>query len=346
MTAARSARRAAAETVLIAMLSLVAAVAVGPAQAALGGSALEGRAAAAGSGEWPVTLAQAIVPGDIVESGAIVDEGADPLFDEDWGIDETLGFPDPFQPVNRLFLEFNRGLDKVLFDPLTQLYRFAFPPQIRLVIRRVFLNLGSPPIVVNDLLQGEFEDAGVALGRLSINTLLGGGGMIDVAAGAGLSRHRADFGQTLALYGVASGPYLVLPIFGPGNARDMVGGVVDGLMRPATWILGFTEQIYYGGGSGLSTREESYEALQALVESSVDFYAALRNAYYQARMGELWARRDGPIVVLVPEFADERDWASEARVCRWIMRRSPRTGLRSCSRQSRGSSRNRLARTP
>ena len=335
------------------MIAVLCLVAVGPVQAALGGSALEGRAAA-GPGEWSVMLAQGVVAVDIVESGAIVEEGADPLFeedydplfDEDWGIDETLGFPDPFEPINRLFLGFNRGLDKVLFDPLTQLYRFALPPPMRLVIRRVFLNLGSPPIIVNDLLQGEFEDAGVALGRLSMNTLLGGGGMIDVAAGAGMSRHTADFGQTLALYGVASGPYLLLPIFGPGNARDLVGGLIDGLMRPATWILGFTQQIYYGGGAGLSTREQNYEALQALVESSVDFYAALRNAYYQARMGEVWARRDGPIVVLVPEFADERNWASEARTCRWIMRRSPRTGLRSCSRYSREPSRSPDVRTP
>ena len=260
----------------------------------------------------------------------------DPLFDDDWDIEEPLGYPDPFEPANRFFLAFNRGIDKALFDPLTKGYRFVLPQQLRLIVRRVFLNLGSPPIIVNDVLQGEFDAAWLAFGRLTINTLLGGGGIADIAAGVGMPRHRADFGQTLALYGAPSGPYLVLPIFGPGSVRDFVGGTVDGLMRPATWILGFSQQIYYGGGSGLSTREENYDALQALVDSSVDFYAALRNAYYQSRTGEIWQRRDEPIVVLLPEVTDRR-YSSEARGrrCHWLMRRGPRTGLKSCSRDSR-----------
>lgn len=260
----------------------------------------------------------------------------DPLFDDDWEIDEPLGYPDPFEPANRFFLVFNRGIDKALFDPMTKGYRFVFPQQLRLIIRRVFLNLGSPPIIVNDVLQGEFDAAWLAFGRLTINTLLGGGGIGDIAAGVGMPRHRADFGQTLALYGAPSGPYLVLPIFGPGSVRDFVGGTVDGLMRPATWILGFSQQIYYGGGSGLSTREENYDALQALVDSSVDFYAALRNAYYQSRTGEIWQRRDEPILVLLPEVTDQRySTPAERRRCHWLMRRGPRTGLKSCSRDSR-----------
>ena len=128
----------------------------------------------------------------------------------------------------------------------------------------------------------------------------------------------------------------MLPIFGPGSVRDFVGGTVDGLMRPATWILGFSQQIYYGGGSGLSTREENYDALQALVDSSVDFYAALRNAYYQSRTGEIWQRRDEPILVLLPEVTDRRySTPAERRRCHWLMRRGPRTGLKSCSRDSR-----------
>lgn len=285
--------------------------------------------------------------GQGLAQGSTPGSAPDPLFDDDfdWVIDDTVGFPDPFEPVNRVFLGFNRGVDKLLFDPVTQLYRLVLPLELRFAIRRVFLNLGSPPIVVNDLLQGEVEAAGVALGRLCMNTLLGGGGLIDVAAGVGLPRHRADFGQTLALYGVESGPYVVLPIFGPGNVRDTFGGFVDGLMRPATWLLGFTQQIYYGGGSGLSTREENYDALQALVESSVDFYAALRNAYYQSRNGEVWRRRDAPIAVLVPRTEEGVQRANDVRICRWIMRRGPRTGLGSCSRGSRAPHRNRYART-
>ena len=270
------------------------------------------------------------------ERDSAVASEPDPLFDDDWEIEQPLGYPDPFEPANRFFLAFNRGIDKAVFDPMTKGYRFVLPQQLRLIVRRIFLNLGSPPIIVNDLLQGEFDAAWLAFGRLSINTLLGGGGIADIAAGVGMPRHRADFGQTLALYGVPSGPYLVLPIFGPGNIRDFVGGTVDGMLRPATWILGFSQQIYYGGGSGLSTREENYDALQALVDSSVDFYAALRNAYYQSRNGEIWQRRDDPIIVLVPEVADQRSGDhAQRRRCHWLMRRGPRTGLKSCSPGSR-----------
>jgi phospholipid-binding lipoprotein MlaA len=122
--------------------------------------------------------------------------------------------------------------------------------------------------------------------------------------------HESDFGQTLALSGVPSGPYLVLPILGPNNARDGAGYVVDFLFRPTTYLITPGGQLILSGfvnpggellftvfvegstelAEGLATREASGEALRALEASSVDYYAALRNAYYQNRVAFIWRR--------------------------------------------------------
>jgi phospholipid-binding lipoprotein MlaA len=230
-------------------------------------------------------------------------EEPDPLFDDDAEFDVGPGFPDPAERVNRGVLGFNRFLDRWIFDPVTRAYQFAVPTPARRAIHRLFLNLNSPPILANDILQMEWKDAGVTLGRFVINTTVGVAGLFDVAASMGLERHESDFGQTLRLADVESGPYLVVPILGPSTARDTAGAVMDSFFNPTTWFFGLglgtqfvtqgplTEQLLYTGTSGLTTRDAHYEALKALESSSVDFYAALRNAYYQNRQSEIWDRR-------------------------------------------------------
>ncbi|HPG27921.1 MAG TPA: MlaA family lipoprotein, partial [Myxococcota bacterium] len=110
--------------------------------------------------------------------------------------------------------------------------------------------------------------------------------------------HESDFGQTLALAGTPSGPYLLLPILGPSNVRDGFGVFVDGFFQPTYYILGPsnliigpTEILLYGGGSGISALDRHYLELKALEDSSIDFYAAMRSGYYQDRVGEIWSRR-------------------------------------------------------
>jgi len=132
-----------------------------------------------------------------------------------------------------------------------------------------------------------------------VNTTVGLIGFFDVAQRWGLERHGSDFGQTLALAGTPSGAYLILPVLGPATVRDGIGTVVDGFFQPtyyvlgpANLIIGPTEILLYSGTSGLSTRERHFAELKDLEGSSIDFYAAMKSAYYQNRSGEIWGRRD------------------------------------------------------
>ncbi len=200
------------------------------------------------------------------------------------------GPSDPLEPVNRSFFFLNRGIDYVLLDPLTKVYALLVPDAARVAVRRVFDNLNSAQILVNDLLQFQFEDAGVTAARFAINTTLGLGGILDPAERLGLQRHESDFGETLARIGIGPGFYLMLPLLGPSTVRDSIGEGVDGLMLPQAWVLGFGSRLLLDGGDGLSLREMHQKELDALRDSSVDYYAALRSAYWFDREGALRAR--------------------------------------------------------
>lgn len=217
----------------------------------------------------------------------------DPLFEDD-GTETTDGpaaRTDPLESVNRGTLRINQGIDRWLLDPVTRLYGFILPGPVKSCVRRAFTNLNSPSIAINDLLQREWRDAGMTFARFAVNSTAGVGGLFDPASRLGWEPHDSDFGQTLALVGVGAGPFLVLPAVGPTTARDGVGAVVDFFLSPGTYILGPAVQLLAGGGSGLAAREANLEALQALRESSVDYYAALRSAYHQHREAQIWARR-------------------------------------------------------
>jgi phospholipid-binding lipoprotein MlaA len=234
----------------------------------------------------------------------------DPLFDDD-GDTEPAGFPDPFESVNRVTFAFNRQVDRWVFDPITRAYRFVVPAPARRAVRRAFVNLDAPVTFVNDVLQLEPRDAAVTVARFVVNTTVGIGGLFDVAGEyAHLPGHESDFGQTLALSGLPSGPYLIIPVLGPNSARDTTGYLVDFLFRPTTYLLtpggavvlsGFVNPggeflfttLFEGStelAEGFTTREASGEALHALEASSVDYYAALKNAYYQNRTALIWRR--------------------------------------------------------
>jgi phospholipid-binding lipoprotein MlaA len=226
-------------------------------------------------------------------------EEADPLFD-DFDLeysDRPSGFPDPIEPVNRSILAFNTEVDRWILDPITRVYRFILPDQVKRAIQRGLANLNSPGVTINDVLQCEFEAAGITIWRFVINTTFGIGGLFDPAQFLGVDGHSADFDQTLALYGVPSGAFLMLPVFGPTTVRGGFGTIVDISFRPTTYFLAGTDQlvfaIIHGGSSGLATREASFDAINDLQDSSIDYYAALRNAYYQKRMADIWARQEG-----------------------------------------------------
>jgi phospholipid-binding lipoprotein MlaA len=213
----------------------------------------------------------------------VTDAEYEALFDAEFDFGEEISANDPFEGPNRVFLKFNRRLDRLFFRPLTRGYRFVVPEVARRGLRRMFINLNSPSILVNDLLQLRFKDAGETLGRFILNTSLGVGGIFDVGIEAGWVHHDADFGQTLARMGVSSGPYLVLPVLGPNTVRDGLGDLVDVMFQPLTYLIGPTPNIWIGTGSGFTKLDAKGPAMRALEESSVDYYAALRSAYLQSR---------------------------------------------------------------
>jgi phospholipid-binding lipoprotein MlaA len=238
----------------------------------------------------------------LAANGTAVAQQGDPLFAEleSEFEEEQPGFPDPLEPVNRGILAFNKEVDRWVLDPITRVYRFILPDQVKRSVQRFLNNLSSPGVTINDALQCEFYDAGITVWRFVINSTFGIGGLFDPAQYLGVHGHTSDFDQTLALYGVPSGPFLMLPVFGPTTVRGGFGTIVDTAFRPTTYLLAGTDQfvfaIIHGGSSGLATREASLDAIKDLERSSVDYYAALRNAYYQKRTADIWRRRQRPLL--------------------------------------------------
>jgi len=244
-------------------------------------------------------LAEAGVPA--AETSTPSAHSPDPLFDDDDEDAEgaSRGFPDPWEATNRGVLGFNALADRFFLDPLTHAYRLVFPDPVRKAVLRFFWNLDTPPIFLNDILQLEWKDAGVTGARFLVNSTVGLAGFFDPATSIGLERHVSDFGQTLALAGVPSGNYVVLPLLGPSCIRDGVGIATDLAMRPLIYILTPVGLIAYGGSVGLTTREAYMDAIGELQDSSIDYYAVLRNVYYQSRLEAVWGRRQdrGPEAV-------------------------------------------------
>lgn len=224
-------------------------------------------------------------------SPGLAAEEPDPLFD-DLFESSSFEYPDPHESTNRKVFAFNRQVDKWFLDPLTKGYRFVLPKPVRAALSRMFVNLGSPKTIANDFLQLEWKDMSVTTTRFVINTTIGIVGLFDVAAKMGLPGHESDFGQTLALAGTPSGPYLIFPLLGPSNVRDATGSVTDLFFNPFVYFIGPINILIYGGSSGLTERDRYFLEIKALEDSSIDFYAALRSGYYQRRVGRIWGRRE------------------------------------------------------
>ena len=221
----------------------------------------------------------------------------DPLFDDDCSeADAALGeahFPDPWERYNRGVLKFNNGLDRYLLGPLTWAYQKVLPDPVERAVVRALQNLDTPAMLVNDGLQLEWADGAVTLGRFLVNTTIGIGGLFDPAESMGLERHRCDFGQTLTLAGIGSGPYMILPLFGPSTVRDGTGVLVDVAMSPLLYLIGpLSFELWRQTGVGIAVRADRARDIDTLKKESVDFYAAMRNAYYQNRQAEIWTGRE------------------------------------------------------
>jgi len=198
---------------------------------------------------------------------------------------------DPLEPVNRGFFRVNEAIDWAVLDPISNAYRFVVPAPARVALRRAFDNLNSVSVLANDVLQCEPHDAIVTVFRFAINSTIGVAGFFDPASRLGLAEHESDFGETLYTYGMPAGPYLVLPLFGPSTARDAIGDGIDSFLRPQFWVLGPAERLFFDATAGLSHRESHLDQINALRDSSLDYYSALRGAYLMNRKGELEQRK-------------------------------------------------------
>jgi len=190
---------------------------------------------------------------------------------------------DPLEGFNRAVFAFNDVFDRFLLRPIAYGYGYVTPDFVKRGVRNVFTNLGSPVVLANDVFQLDGSGAVTTTGRFLINSTVGVLGFFDVAKEVGMPGHPADFGQTLHRYGAGAGPYLVLPLLGPSSVRDGFGRVVDTFLDPLTYVLDFYPRLAVTAGDGVTRRETLITPLDDLRANSVDYYAALRSAYFQDR---------------------------------------------------------------
>jgi phospholipid-binding lipoprotein MlaA len=193
---------------------------------------------------------------------------------------------DPLEPMNRVFFDLNQRLDRHAALPAASFYTSAVPHGVRGSIHNVLSNLSGPVTVVNDLLQIEFENAGIAAGRFLINTTIGVAGIFDVATDWGMPGRNRDFGETLGTYGLPPGPYLVLPFRGPTAVRDFAGSYVDGFFSPLYYVR-YSGRQYVGlvksSLGSVDNRAANIITYRDIERASVDYYATMRAYYLQRR---------------------------------------------------------------
>ena len=200
---------------------------------------------------------------------------------------------DPWEPFNRSVFEFNEGLDAYLLKPVVAGYRFVLPEFVREGIYNFFSNYGDIYNVAYNLLQGKPGYAFNDLMRVVVNTTMGLGGFIDLATPGGLEKHKEDWGQTLGVWGVPSGPYVVLPFFGPSNVRDTFGTVAD---LESDYLFRLLPDVALRNSiTGLrvvNARNTYYEAGDLLDGAAIDKYSFMRDAYIQRREYQINEGRD------------------------------------------------------
>jgi phospholipid-binding lipoprotein MlaA len=209
---------------------------------------------------------------------------------------------DPWEPMNRGIFEFNDGLDRALFKPVAEGYRFVLPDPIREGIRNFFSNLQDPWIALNQLLQGKFEPAVNDMSRFLWNSTIGLLGIFDWATDMRLPKHNEDFGQTLAVWGVDSGPYFVIPVLGPSSVRDASGTFV-GAFAYLPWMgpKWLDHDNYLGWSISLTaldfvqTRANLLDVTDVLEEAALDRYSFVRDAYFQRRRNLIYDGSPPPL---------------------------------------------------
>ena len=189
---------------------------------------------------------------------------------------------DPWEHMNRATFRFNDKLDRAVLKPVARGYRKVTPHVVQVGVSNFLNNVSYPTVMVNDLLQGRFTPLVRDTGRLFINTTIGVGGLFDPATPMGFEKNDRDFGQTLGVWGVKTGPYLVIPLLGPSDVRDGAGRVGDVFTDPRTYLRNNYWSYGLWAVGFIDTRAHLLDVEGAL-EGAYDPYAFIRNAYLQNR---------------------------------------------------------------
>jgi phospholipid-binding lipoprotein MlaA len=196
---------------------------------------------------------------------------------------------DPWESFNEKMFTFNYNLDKHVLKPVAKGYNFVVPDELQRMIDRGFINITFVPRFVNNLLQAKWSGAGRELARFLINSTVGIGGLWDMAKQEfGIEPSKEDFGQTLGVWGVGPGPFLVLPFMAPMTVRDGIGLGVDTAMDPLSYYIPFIwERLVMRVVNMVNDRALNLEVFEGVEETTVDLYTAVRNAYLQRRARQI-----------------------------------------------------------
>jgi phospholipid-binding lipoprotein MlaA len=221
---------------------------------------------------------------------------------------DAMAQRDPLEKINRPIYTFNRALDKAAVRPAARTYVLLTPESGRRGISNFFENVDEPWTAINALLQAKPKVALRAVARFLINTTLGVGGLADHATFFGIERQEEDFGQTLAVWGFGSGPFLMVPLLGPSTLRDGAGQIVElyadpyGILR-SRLRLNTPGRIALTGVAGLDARARLLDGADSVLDTAADEYATLRSAFLQNRRNDIF---DGSPPI------EEDDWEMDA----------------------------------
>ena len=202
---------------------------------------------------------------------------------------------DPWESFNRSMYSFNDGLDTAVFKPVATAYQTVTPRVARQGVTNFFDNLGDAWSFVNNALQGQGEGAYNSIVRFTVNSTFGIGGLFDIASEAGIQRKRQDFGQTLGRWGVPTGPYVVLPLWGPSTVRDTAGMMVDGYGYPANHMEDVRWRNSLYALRVVNTRANYLKAGDTLDSVALDKYSLMRDVYLRSRIGGAASGGDGKL---------------------------------------------------
>lgn len=255
-------------------------------------------------GRWAITIALPVIVGACAATPR----------------DASLALQDPNEHANRQMLAVNQEL----LRPVAVAVQTVVPRPVHDRLHDFNSNLKEPRIFVNNLLQGRFDAASKTAARFAMNTTFGVGGLVDLATREGIPQQTGDFGQTLFVWGVGEGPYMVRPYWGPTTTRDAVGDVVDRFGDPVGLLFG-TQLAVAVTTAGLDTVDRLGQ-LKMAEDASIDFYAFLRSSYYQTRRAELREALGLPNVIDSPATALDETAKPESGATAMASAPTPRSG--------------------